>query len=198
ETNKGNITLLLYDQTPAHRDAFIKTVQEGLFNDAAFNRVIKSFVSQAGELDETILEREQQQPNVPIKRIHAELVPSIFHKKGALGAGRNDNPEKQSYFTQFYLVAGKIYTDEELDVIAKKRGIQFTTAQRQVYKTIGGTPHLDQNYTVFGEVIQGMDVADAINGTPTSKDDLPITPVTFTPKVLSKREAAQLLKVLHF
>ncbi|WP_316751618.1 peptidylprolyl isomerase [Pedobacter gandavensis] len=197
ETNKGNITLMLYDQTPKHRDAFLKSIKQGLYDQAAFNRVIKAFVSQGGELDETILDREKLSPEKPLARIPAEIVPALFHKKGALGAGRNDNPEHSSYLTQIYLVAGKPQTDEQLDAMEKKKGHQYTPAQRAAYKTIGGIPRLDLDYTVFGEIVEGMEVADAINASPTDKNDLPLSPVTFTPKVLSKKEAAKQLEKLH-
>jgi len=191
-TTKGNIILLLYDQTPKHRDAFLQSIRNRSYNNAAFNRVIKSFVSQAGELDETILERENLQPGLPLKRIDAEITPALYHKKGALGAGRNENPEKSSYLTQIYLVIGKILTDEQLDGLEQKKGIKFPPKQREIYKTIGGTPHLDQNYTVFGEIVEGMDVAEAINSMPVNKNDLPLIPINFTPKILSKKEVAVL------
>jgi cyclophilin family peptidyl-prolyl cis-trans isomerase len=196
KTNMGNITLRLYDETPKHRDAFLQTIKKGLFNGAAFNRVIKGFVSQAGELDDVILEREAKQPDVPVSRIDAELVPALIHKKGALGAGRNDNLEKSSYFTQIYLVAGKQYTPEQLETLEKKKGLNFSALQKQVYTTIGGTPHLDGDYTVFGEVVEGMEVADRINAVPTNKGDFPLSGIVFTPQVLSKKEAAVLLKRL--
>lgn len=194
-TNKGNITLVLYDQTPKHRDMFLQAIKKGLYNNAQFNRVIKSFVSQGGELDETILEREKLHPEVPIQRLTAEITPKLFHKKGALGAGRNDNPEKSSYLTQIYLVVGKLQTDEQLDVLEKKKGIKLSPSQRTTYKTIGGTPHLDNDYTVFGEIVEGMEVADAINGVKTDKNDLPLETVTFKPVVLSKKEVLKLKKV---
>lgn len=196
ETTKGNITLMLYDQTPKHRDAFVKTIKQGLYDQAAFNRVIKGFVSQGGELDDTILDREKLHPEKPLVRIPAEIVPGLFHKKGALGAGRNDNPEHSSYFTQIYLVAGKPQTEEELNAMEKKKGHQFSAAERAAYKKIGGIPRLDLDYTIFGEIVEGMDVADAINSSPTDKNDLPLTPITFTPKLLSKKEAAVIRKVL--
>lgn len=195
-TNKGNITLLLYDKTPKHRDMFLQTIKKGLYNNAQFNRVIKSFVSQGGELDETILEREKLHPERPIQRLAAEITPTLFHKKGALGAGRNDNPEKSSYLTQIYLVVGKPQTDEQLDALEKKKGIKFSASQRTVYKTLGGTPHLDNDYTIFGEVVEGMDVADAINSVATDKNDLPLEPVTFKPVILTKKEAPK-LKGIH-
>ncbi|WP_158799691.1 peptidylprolyl isomerase [Pedobacter sp. L105] len=193
-TPKGSMILMLYDETPKHRDNFLKGIKSGLFKDAEFNRVIKDFVSQGGELDETILDREKLHPGVPLQRVDAEIKPNLFHKKGALGQGRNDNPEKSSYLDQIYLVQGKVRTDAELDIIASKSGHQFTPAQREVYKTIGGTPKLDGDYTIFGEVVQGMDVAEAINAVQTNKHDLPVTPIKFTLRILDKKEAKKILK----
>ncbi|WP_316836280.1 peptidylprolyl isomerase [Pedobacter nutrimenti] len=194
-TSKGDITLMLYDQTPKHRDMFLQAIKDGTYNEAAFNRVIKSFVSQGGELDEVILDREKQHPENAPKRLAAEIKPGLFHKKGALGAGRNDNPEKSSYLSQIYLVAGKKQTDAQLDAIEAKKGIKFSKKQREIYKTTGGTPHLDQDYTVFGEVVEGMNVADEINGVATNKDDLPLDPVVFKAVILSKKEALRLRNV---
>lgn len=190
-TNKGNITLILYDKTPKHRDMFLQAIKNGLYNNAQFNRVIKSFVSQGGELDETILEREKLHPEIPIQRLAAEITPALFHKKGALGAGRNDNPEKSSYLSQIYLVVGKLQTDEQLDALEKKKGIKFSASQRTIYKTIGGTPHLDNDYTIFGEIVEGMEVADVINSVTTDKNDLPLEPVIFKPIILSKKEVSK-------
>lgn len=194
-TNKGNITLRLYDETPQHKAIFLEGIKKGWYKNAAFNRVIKSFVSQAGELDETILDREKLHPELPLQRIPAEIRPDLFHKKGALGAGRNDNPEKSSYFKQIYLVAGKKQTDAQLDELEAKSGRKFTTAQREIYKTQGGTPRLDGDYTVFGEIVEGMAVADRINEVPTSKTDMPVEPVVFKAYILSKKEAAALWKL---
>ncbi|WP_316820419.1 peptidylprolyl isomerase [Pedobacter gandavensis] len=196
-TNKGNITLMLYDETPKHRDAFLKSIRQGLFNDVAFNRVIKGFVSQGAELDETILDREKLHPEKPILRIPAEIVPTLFHKKGALGAGRNDNPEHSSYLTQIYLVEGKRQSDEQLDALEKQKGKQFSREQRAIYKTIGGIPRLDWDYTIFGEIVEGMDVADAINSSATDKNDLPLQPITFSTKILSQKEGASLRKAMQ-
>lgn len=184
-TNMGDITLLLYDDTPLHREAFLKSIREGIYKDAAFNRVIKDFVSQGGELDETILDREKGIPEMPLKRIDAEILAKHFHKKGALGAGRNDNPEKKSYLSQIYLVAGKKITVQQLDALEKKKGLSYSTEQRAAYLSVGGTPHLDGDYTVFGEIVEGMDVADAINTVATNSTDLPIKPVVFHAEILS-------------
>ncbi|MFA4869423.1 MAG: peptidylprolyl isomerase [Pedobacter sp.] len=191
-TNKGNITVMLYDETPAHRDMFLKSIKRGLYRNAEFNRVIKDFVSQGGELDDTILNREKMNPQLGVKRFPAEIRPSIFHKKGALGAGRDDNPGKASYFSQIYLVVGKKQTDDQLDVIEQKKNRKIPVVQRAVYKTIGGTPHLDQDYTIFGEIVEGMDVADAINRVATDKNDVPLKAVVFNAVVLSKKEAIKL------
>ena len=186
ETSKGSIRIMLYDETPKHRDMFLKTIKKGAYRNAEFNRVIKDFVSQGGELDDTILNREKRHPELGAKRFPAELKPTLFHKKGALGAGRDDNPDKSSYFTQIYLVSGKVQTDAQLDATEKKKNRKIPAAQREVYKTIGGIPYLDQDYTIFGEIVEGMEVADAINAVATNKDDVPLTPVIFNVRVIRK------------
>ncbi|MHA4895947.1 peptidylprolyl isomerase [Pedobacter sp. PWIIR3] len=191
-TSKGNITLMLYDATPKHKAMFLKAVKKGTYKNALFNRVIKNFVSQAGELDEPILAREKLHPEVTPKRLSAELDTNFIHKKGALGAGRDDNPDKGSYFNQIYLVAGKVQTDAMLDAAEKRAGIKISAAHRAVYKTFGGTPHLDMNYTIFGEIVEGLDVADEINKVATNKDDVPLNPISFQPVILSKKESSDL------
>ncbi len=193
-TSKGNITVMLYDETPKHRDMFVQCIKTGVYKDALFNRVIKSFVSQGGELDEPILAREKLHPEIPLARIPAEIKPDLFHKKGALGAGRTVDPEKRSFINQIYLVEGKIQTDEQLDALEQKKNIKFSKEQRETYKTIGGIPSLDRDFTIFGEIVEGMDVAEAINSTPTAKTDLPIVPVVFNPVILSKKEVSTLRK----
>lgn len=195
-TGKGNITVMLYDETPAHSAMFLNAIKQGWYKGAEFNRVIKSFVSQGGELDDTILNREKEHPELGVKRFPAEIKPTLFHKKGALGAGRDDNPEKASYFTQIYLVAGKKQTDAQLDAIEQKKNRKIPPSQRTVYKTIGGTPHLDQDYTVFGEIVEGMEVAEAINSVSTDKNDVPLKSVVFNPVVLTKKEASKLRMAL--
>lgn len=191
-TVKGDITLMLYDETTKHRDNFIRGIKTGLFKDAEFNRVIKSFVSQGGELDQTIADREKLHPEQPVQRIGAEIKPNLFHKKGALGQGRNDNPEKSSFIDQIYLVEGKIQTDAQLDQIEAKTGRKFSVAQREIYKQKGGLPGLDGDYTIFGEIVSGMDVAEAINSVPTQKTDVPVSPLKFSLRILNKKEIAKL------
>jgi cyclophilin family peptidyl-prolyl cis-trans isomerase len=191
-TSKGSILIMLYDQTPNHRDNFINLVKKGLFKDQEFNRVIKDFVSQGGELDDTILDREKLNPQQPIARLAAEIRPELFHKKGALGAGRNDNPEKSSYLDQIYLVEGKIQTDAELDELEVKKGIKFSAEQREVYKKTGGIPRLDNDYTIFGEIVKGLDVAEAINHVSTDQHDRPLKKEGFTISILSKEDIKKL------
>lgn len=193
-TSKGNILIMLYDATPDHRDNFINQVKKGLFKDQEFNRVIKNFVSQGGELDDTILDREKLNPQAPVQRLAAEIRPELFHKRGALGAGRNDNPEKSSYLDQIYLVEGKIQTDAQLDELELKKGMKFSASQRETYKTTGGIPRLDQDYTVFGEIVSGIDVAKSINNVPTDKNDHPLKKEAFTIHILSKKEISKITK----
>lgn len=196
ETNKGNITVMLYDKTPKHRDMFVDMVKRGVYKNAEFNRVIKDFVSQGGELDDTILNREKRHPELGAKRFPAEIIAGVFHKKGTLGAGRDDNPEKASYFSQLYFVVGKVQTDAQLNAVELKKKRKFSVAERETYKTMGGTPHLDGDYTIFGEIVTGMEVADAINAVATNKDDVPLSAVVFSVVVLSKKEALKLKKTL--
>lgn len=183
-TSKGDFTVMLYDKTPKHRDMLLLVVKQGAYKNAEFNRVIKSFVSQGGDLDDTILNREKRHPKGLVIRLPAEIKPDLIHKKGVLGAGRDDNPEKGSYISQIYFVTGKKQTDAQLDAIEKKKNTKFSAAQREIYKTIGGTPQLDGDYTVFGEITEGMNVADAINSVATNKDDVPLSPVVFSVTVL--------------
>lgn len=191
-TSKGDIIVMLYDETPLHRDNFIKQIRNGTFKDQEFNRVIKGFVSQGGELDETILDREKLQPNQALQRIAAEINPRLYHKKGALGAGRNDNPEKSSYLDQIYLVQGKVQTDAQLDLIEAQTGRNFSATQRAAYKKIGGVPRLDGDYTIFGEIVSGLPVAEEINAVQISSNDHPASPVTFSLHILTAKEIKKL------
>jgi cyclophilin family peptidyl-prolyl cis-trans isomerase len=192
ETSKGNITVVLYDQTPKHRDQFLKNIKNGLFENALFNRVIKGFVSQGGELDDVILDREKLHPDLPLQRIPLEVSTTLYHKKGTLGAGRNDNPDKSSYFSQIYFTAGNTQNDAQLDAIELIKHIKYSSKQRKAYKSVGGTPRLDQDYTVFGEIVKGMDVAEHINSVATDKNDLPFSPISFKVVILSKKEITAL------
>lgn len=171
-TNYGTIKVKLYNDTPQHRDNFIKLVNEGWFKGSPFHRVIKNFMIQGGQNADG---REDPNYTVP-----AEIRDNHFHKKGALCAARqgdNVNPKKASSGSQFYIVQGRVWNDKELDRMEDNYGKMFSARQRQAYKTLGGAPHLDGDYTVFGEVVEGLDVVDKIATVKTGPQDVPVEPV---------------------
>ena len=186
KTSKGTIVVMLYDKTPMHKQMFINEIKKGTYQKALFNRVIKDFVSQAGELDDSILNREKRNPQKTPLRLPAEINGEFIHKNGALGAGRDDNPEKSSYFNQIYLVSGKVLNDEQLDKLEEKTGKKMSSKTREIYKTQGGVPRLDNDYTIFGEIVEGQSVADQINKVETNDKDVPMKAVVFDAKVLTK------------
>lgn len=176
QTNKGTIIVLLSDKTPKHRDNFIKLVKQKFYDSILFHRVIKDFMIQAGDPDTKKPEPGKRFGSGGLNyKIPAEFDTSLFHKRGVLAAARDNNPEKASSSCQFYIVQGKLFTDSTLDDVRQKRmgGRIIPSYQREVYKTIGGTPHLDQNYTIFGIVIKGMDVVDKIAAVERDQYDRP-------------------------
>ena len=188
-TNMGKITVKLYNETPQHRDNFIKLVQENKYDSTMFHRVIKQFMIQAGEKyapDDSINRATYKEPDY---KIPAEFVyPKYFHKRGQLCAARqgdNENPERASSAAQFYIVTGKHFTEHELDKMEKDRNISLTPEQREAYKVEGGTPHLDGTYTIFGEVVKGMKVVQKIELANTDNRDRPIKDIRIkTMKIL--------------
>lgn len=196
-TTEGNIILRLYDSTPLHRDNFLRLVKSHYYDSVLFHRVIKGFMIQSGDPNSKHAEPGQPLGNGgPDYTIPAEFRPSLFHKKGVLAAARqpdNVNPEKKSSASQFYIVQGKTFTDKQLDSVevVRLQGYKLPQAHREVYKTIGGTPQLDQNYTVFGEVVSRLDVVDKIASVPTSKGqdrDRPLQDVRILKAKLVKRK----------
>ena len=238
ETEFGNMKLVLYDETPEHRDNFIKLIETGFYEDLLFHRVIQSFMIQGGDPNS-----RDAQPGAalgsggPDYTIPAEIHPHLFHKKGALAAAHmsdNVNPEKKSSGSQFYIVQGTVLNDQQLaenenrinnmrlqgmfskfleeeknkafendealnmDVlnkIAEEKALEafnetpkytFPEEHREVYKTIGGTPHLDGSYTVFGEVTEGLDVLDKIAAQQTNQANRPLTDIRMNIKILNK------------
>ena len=165
-TDFGTIKLRLYNETPLHRDNFIKLITSGFYDGLLFHRVINQFMIQGGDPDSRNARAGQMLGNGgPGYTIPAEIVPRYFHKKGALAAARlgdQMNPRKESSGSQFYIVQGKVLTNEELNFFESRTGVKYSAEQRQAYSTIGGTPHLDGAYTVFGEVTEGLDVIDKI------------------------------------
>lgn len=178
ETDSGKIVLALYDNTPLHRDNMIKLVKEKFFDSTLFHRIIPTFVIQGGDPDSKKAQPGQMLGEGDLGyRVPAEINDSNFHQRGALGMARDNNPEKASSACQFYIVTGKKYSDAELDAISQRTGRKFTDAQREFYKTQGGTPSLDGNYTVYGIVLDGMDVVDKIVKMPRNQADRPNTDI---------------------
>jgi len=229
-TDKGTIVIELYNETPKHRDNFIKLANEGAFDSLLFHRVIENFMIQGGDPDSRFAQPGDTLGNGdrPYK-VDAEFHPDLFHKKGVLAAARDGNLERASSGMQFYIVQGKVYTDSLLVVaegringwladhyfkndpankplvdslqkaIDNKNWDQYTVINdsirslakkyenfdkyaipephREVYKSIGGTPHLDQNYTVYGEVVKGLEIVDSIAAEETDKLDRPVMDV---------------------
>lgn len=175
-TDSGIIIVKLYDSTPLHRDNFIKLVKEGFYDSLMFHRVIPQFMIQGGDPTSKTASPGTMlgMGGGDMARIPAEFKPFLFHKKGALAAARDGNPEKASSACQFYLVEGKTWTDAELDNIQMQKGVRYTSEQRQAYKTIGGTPFLDQDYTVFGEVVSGLEVIGKIVNVPRDGNNRPL------------------------
>lgn len=240
-TNYGTIILQLSDETPLHRDNFIKLVESGTYDSLLFHRVIRDFMIQGGDTQSKYADSVARLGSSDLPyQVPAEIVPGLFHKKGALAAARTGNPARASSSTQFYIVQGKIQNDSLLahneerinKMLARHYGIndpenktlvdsleqartekdtaltkelntrlnlildkywnfeKYTIPEehRLVYQTLGGTPHLDQNYTVFGEVISGLEVVDAIAAVDTNQQDRPTTEVRIlSMKIISKK-----------
>ncbi len=194
-TAKGECLLKLYDETPLHRDNFVKLVREGYYNDLLFHRVINHFMIQGGDPNSRYAaEKQQLGEGGPDYTVPAEFNDSLFHKKGVIGAARDNNPEKASSGSQFYLVQGRTFSDRGLDSLEQIRlgGRKIPSYQREVYRTLGGTPHLDQHYTVFGELISGITVIDSIAAVPTDRYDRPLQDQRMEMVMLTRREAINL------
>jgi len=250
-TPKGDITLMLYDDTPLHRDNFLKLAGEGYFDSTLFHRVINGFMIQGGDPDSRHAAPGLELGNGgPGYDIPAEISPEHFHRRGILAAAREDdkiNPKRLSSGSQFYIVQGKIYTQAELDKLEKENNsmtkqrifvdimkrpenkeiqsqffspdakkdsvhfrflldtmnmmidkeyflipeFKFTVEQRSAYATLGGAPHLDGKYTIFGEVLSGMEVVDAIALEKPDKNDRPLKDIPFTVKIITRKKTTQ-------
>ena len=194
ETTQGVIVVKLYNETPLHRDNFVNLVRERLYDGVLFHRVIADFMIQGGDPDSKTAKPNASLGNGDVGyTIPAEFkTPAIYHKKGALAAAREGdgvNPQKASSGCQFYIVEGKTFTDAELSTMEAGKiaryGInslndstfRFSAEARAVYRTRGGTPHLDGNYTVFGEVTEGIDVVEKISKVKTNASDRPVEDV---------------------
>lgn len=180
-TNKGKIVVELYDETPIHRDNFIKLVQENFYDSILFHRVIKDFMIQVGDPRAKAFSGNTNfGGGGPGYTLQAELEPNFIHKKGALAAARlgdDINPARKSSGSQFYIVQGRKFPRKYMQKFEEKRGKKYSEKELKIYETIGGAPHLDGQYTVFGEVVEGMSVVETIAKMPTNLNDLPMESV---------------------
>jgi len=181
QTTMGDIKIALYNETPQHRDNFIKLVNESYYDGVLFHRIIKGFMIQTGDPDSKAAKPGQRLGSGgPGYRIPAEIVPSLYHRRGAVAAARDNNPQKASSGSQFYIVDGTVYDVDKLKMIAQRSGKTFTEEQLKIYSTEGGAPWLDGEYTVFGIVTEGMDVVDKIAAQEKDPSDRPLQDVKIT------------------
>ncbi len=182
ETTMGDITVKLYDETPEHRDNFLSLIEDGFYEDVLFHRVINQFMIQAGDpMSRDAVPGEPLGSGGPGYTIPAEIVSGIYHRRGALAAARQGdqmNPERESSGSQFYIVHGRVFTEEGLRQMAEERDLDLNEEQKELYTTIGGTPHLDNAYTVFGQVLEGMEVVERIAAMETDDRDRPLEDVS--------------------
>ena len=187
-TKFGDIKLKLYDETPLHKANFIKIVKDGVLDGTLFHRIIPEFMIQGGDPDSknAVAGQRLGMGGLPYK-VPAELTKNLIHKKGALAAARDGNPQKASSSTQFYIVAGKKYTEAEIQMLASRTGNSYTDEQKKIYMEQGGTPMLDMAYTVFGEVVSGLEIIDQIVSQPRDGSDRPNEDVKMTVKILENK-----------
>ena len=185
-TDYGTMKAKLYDSTPLHRDNMVKLIKEGFYDGLLFHRVISDFMIQGGDPNS-----KDAPPNQPLGsggpgyQIDAEI--GALHYKGAIAAARTGdgvNPQRRSSGSQFYIVQGKPLSDAQLDMMAGQSGTEYTPEQRAKYKEVGGVPFLDNQYTVFGEVVEGLDVIDKIAAVQTAPGDRPVEDVKMTIRLL--------------
>jgi cyclophilin family peptidyl-prolyl cis-trans isomerase len=183
-TDFGDMKGILYNETPKHRDNFVKLANDGYFDGTLFHRVISGFMIQGGDPDsKTAKPGQHLGAGGPGYTVPAEINPDLIHKKGALSAARlgdQQNPQKASSGSQFYIVQGKKQSAASLSQSPRN----YTDAQKQIYETVGGTPFLDGGYTVFGEITEGLDVIDKIAAVQKDASDRPVQDVKMTIKII--------------
>jgi len=183
ETSFGNIKIMLYNTTPKHRDNFVKLANEGFYDSLLFHRVVNAFMIQGGDPDSRLAA-----PGAtlgmggPGYQIDAEI--GAPHLRGAVAAARNNNPQKMSSGSQFYLVQGQKIDDNYLDETERRQKIRYSPEQRKLYKEIGGAPFLDNDYTVFGEIVEGLEVLDKIAAVPVDPGNRPLEDVRMKVRIL--------------
>lgn len=184
ETSYGNFKVVLYDFTPKHRDLILNAIKDEVYQQVFFNRIIENFVVQGGEHDNDIAMREANLPLENRIRLAPEFDERAFHKLGALGAGRDENVDKASFLNQIYFVVGKPVNLSDLEKVENQKNRKFSEQQIHTYLTQGGLPRLDYDYTVFGEVIEGLDILLRISKVAVGNEDYPIDDVKFRINVL--------------
>lgn len=200
KTSYGEVIIRLYNQTPQHRDNFIKLAKQGFYNGTLFHRVIQNFMIQGGDPDSKKAKPGAELGNGDVGyTVPAEFNDSLFHKRGVLAAARDDNPKKASSGCQFYIVEGRRFTSGRLDTLEQTRlkGHKIPAWQRDWYTSVGGVPHLDQNYTVYGEVVTGIDMVDRIAAVKKDSRDRPLEDIPMTVEVLTKKECKAMDKLLE-
>lgn len=194
DTNEGTMRFILFDEAPKHKANFIKLAKEKFYNGLLFHRVIDDFMIQGGDPEsrdakpEAMLGRGDNGYKIP-----AEFNGKLFHQKGALAAARDNNPAKESSGCQFYIVEGRKWSKSDLEKQSARAARKLTDSQKKVYETIGGTPHLDGAYTVFGQLIDGMGVLDKIAGVEKDSRDRPKTDISMkvSVKKMKKKKIAR-------
>lgn len=189
ETSMGTMRAILFDEAPKHKANFLKLAKENFYDDLLFHRVIEDFMIQGGDPNS----RNAKPDDMLGKgdngyKIPAEFSPKLFHQKGALAMARDNNPAKESSGCQFYIVEGRTWSKTDLDKQAARAARKLTDEQRKVYETIGGTPHLDGSYSVFGQVIDGLDVVDKIASVAKDERDRPEKDVSMKVSVKSMKK----------
>nr|WP_314695716.1 peptidylprolyl isomerase [uncultured Prevotella sp.] len=188
ETDSGNIRIELYNETPRHRDNFLRLVRRGAYNGVLFHRVVKDFMIQTGDMASKTAKPRQVLGDTPEPYLlPAEICyPKLLHRRGAIAAAReadNVNPKRMSSSSQFYIVWGIKFSEGQLDWAQERLNahtdstVQMTQEVRQMYKEVGGSPHLDGQYTVFGQVLDGLDVVERIQRQPVDANDRPLVDV---------------------
>ena len=194
ETSEGNIRIQLYNETPLHRDNFLRLVKAHYYDSLLFHRVIKNFMIQGGNRNTRQAEFTPEFANLCDSldyTIEAEFrLPKLFHKRGVIAAAREGddvNPQKRSSSTQFYFVWGRKYSERAMEFTESRLDIELTPEMRETYMTVGGTPHLDGSYTVFGEIVEGLDVVERIQNVETDETDRPLKPVMIIKATVIKK-----------
>jgi peptidyl-prolyl cis-trans isomerase B (cyclophilin B) len=193
KSTAGTLVVELFNETPQHRDNFIKLVKEGAYDSLLFHRVIPAFMVQGGDPESKRAEQGAALGNGgPGYTLKAEIVPGLIHRRGALAAARQPdpvNPERDSNGSQFYIVHGKTFQPRELDLLAQRSArmgtpVTYTPEQQAIYASEGGAPHLDGAYTVFGQLVEGFEVLDAIAALPCDERDRPLSDIRIFMRVL--------------